>query len=122
MAYDNAGNFQNSASATLGTGPLNDLDSPTLPGYSSGSTRRLFLTPAVGNTTINGLGASYCDDGHTILIVNRSTTDLLIFTHLGGGLSANQFSNMSAGSVSIAPLAAARCTYLGAPISKWQFA
>jgi hypothetical protein len=122
VAYDDAGNFQNSASATLAAGPLNDLDRATLPGYSSGSTKRLLLTPASGGTTINGLSATNCDDGHTILIVNMSTTDLLIFTHLAGGsLSANQFSNMNAGSVSIAALGAAPCTYLRGAINKWQF-
>ena len=119
MAYDDAGNLQNSISATLAAGPLNDLSNPTLPLYKSGSTNRLLITPASGGTTINSLDASGCSDGFTMIIVNMSTTDDVIFTHLGGGISTNQFSNASAGSVALLPLGAARCTYI---VSKWQFA
>lgn len=108
-----------SVSATLASGPLNDLGAPLLWGYASGSTTRLLLTAAVGDTTINSLDASGCSDGFTIIIVNQSATDNLAFTHLGGGLSANQFSNANAGTVAIPPLGAARCTYI---INKWQFA
>lgn len=127
MAYDDAGNLQNSISATLATGPLSDLGASTLytttkgitTRYLSGTTNRLFLTPASGGTTINGIDASGCSDGFTMLIVNGSSTDNIVFTHLGGGISTNQFSNVSAGSVELLPLGAARCTYV---VSKWQFA
>ena len=109
-----------SVTATLLAGPLNDLGYPTVFQYSSGSTTRLLLTPASGGTTINGLDASGVTDGFTILIVNQSTTDNLIFPHLASGSqSGNQFSNENAGSVAIVPLGAARCTYV---VSKWQFA
>jgi hypothetical protein len=93
VAYDDAGNFQNSIAATLTAGPLNNLGarnangSPTLAGWVSGSTNCLFLTPAVGGTTINSLDASGCSNGFTALISNESVTDNLIFTHLGGGLA-----------------------------------
>jgi hypothetical protein len=127
MAYDDAGNFQNSISVTLGAGPYNDLDGSTLQNYAngvtvryfSGTTNRLVLTPASGGTTINSLGAGHVSDGYTILIVNASTTDNLIFTHLGGGTAANQFSNVNAGSVALLPLGAARCTYV---LGNWKFA
>ena len=127
MAYDDAGNLCNSISFTLGAGPYNDLGETTLQTtvygivqrYQSGSTNRLVLTPASGGTTINGLDASGCSDGTQVLIVNGSSTDNLVFTHLGGGLSYNQFSNQNASSVAIAPLGAARAFYV---VSKWQFA
>jgi hypothetical protein len=127
MAYDDAGNFQNSLSVTLGAGPYNDLGGSTLQTYSkgltliyrSGTTNRLVLTAASGNSTINSLDASGVSDGFTILLLNASTTDDLIFTHLGGGIATNQFSNVSAGSVALLPLGAARCTYV---ISNWRFA
>jgi hypothetical protein len=119
MPYDGAVSFQNSVSATLTTGPLNDLGVPTLTGYKSGATNRLLLTPATGGSTINGIDASGCSDGYTIMIVNQSTTDNLTFAHNGGGISTNQFSNTQAQSVALLPLGAARCTYV---ISRWRFA
>jgi len=119
MSYDGSGNFQNSVSATLGAGPLNDLSFGTIPNFRSGSTNRLFLTPASGGTTINSLDASGVSDGYTMLLVNPSTTDNLVFTHQGGGISTNQFQNANAGSVAIPPLGAARCTYV---VNKWKFA
>lgn len=126
MAYDDAGNFQNSASAVLAAGPLNDVDRLLIPGYSSGSTKRLFLTPAAGNTTINGLSAVQASDGKTILIVNLSATDYLVFNHQAAGSSPNnRFSNQNAGQVAISPLGAARCTYNFPSIFTngfWQFA
>jgi len=109
-------------SATLATGPLNNVGSGVITGYVSGLSNDLELTPAVGGTTINGLDSSGVTAGvaFTLLLRNRSATDSLTFTHLNGGsLSANQFSNMSAASVDIAPLGAARCTYI---VNKWQFA
>jgi hypothetical protein len=109
-----------SVTITLTAATLNDLGAGVLTGYSSGSTTRLLLTAASGGTTINGLDANDVADGFTVLIVNQSTTASLIFTHLNSGsLGANQFSNVSAGSVTILPLGAARCTYV---VNKWQFA
>ena len=109
-----------SIAATLASGPLDDLGSPTLFGYSSGSTTRLLLTSASGGTTINGLDASDVTDGFTVLIVNQSTTDSITFTHLAStSMSFNRFSNVSAASVAILPLGAAWCTYV---VNKWQFA
>jgi hypothetical protein len=128
MPYDTAGNLQNSVSVTLGAGPYNDLSYTVLQSspakgivqiYVSGSTNRIIINPAVGGTTINSLDASGCSDGFTILFVNASATDNVIFNHLGGGAGANQFSNQNGGSVAIVPLAAARCTYV---VNKWQFA
>ena len=127
MAYDDSGNFQNSISVILGAGPYNDLGESVLQVYSygltltykSGATNRLILTPASGGTTINSLDASGVSDGYTILLVNPSTTDVLIFTHLGGGTATNEFSNTNAGSVQLLPLAAARCTYV---VRNWKFA
>ena len=109
-----------SSTATLTAGPLNDLSFPTLWGYVSGSTTRLLLTPASGGTTINGLDASDVNDGFCILIVNQSATDNIIFTHLNSSShSYNQFSNASAGSVALLPLAASLCIYV---VNKWKFA
>ena len=109
-----------SVTATLTTGPLDDLGASKIPRYSSGSTTRLLLTPAAGDTTINGLDASGVPDGFSILIVNQSATANLVFAHLAStSLSANQFSNPNASSVAIVPLGAARCTYV---VNKWQFA
>lgn len=128
MAYDDSGNLCNSISATLTTGPLNDLGAATLQTttaginlrYQSGSTNRLILTPASGGTTINGIDASGCSDGARMLIQNASSTDNLIFAHLAAGsLSGNQFSNQNAATVAIPPLGAARAFYV---VNKWQFA
>jgi hypothetical protein len=119
MAYDDAGNFQNSVSATLGSGPYNDTANPTLPLYRSGSTNRLVLTAAVGGSTINSLDASGCSDGFTILMLNQSSTDNIVFTHLGGGISTNQFVNATGASVALVPFGAARCTYV---LGNWRFA
>ena len=109
--------------ATLATGPLNDVGPYLLPGYVSGVTNNLEITPASGGTTITGLdatGVAATAIFFTVLIRNRSTVDTLIFTHLGAGsLSGNQFSNMNGASVSVPPLGAARCTYIN---NKWQFA
>jgi len=109
-----------SVTKTLTGGPFNDLGAATLPGYFSGSTTRLLITPSGADVTINGLDASGTTDGFTVLIVNQSATYNLIFTHLNtGSQSGNQFSNVSAGSVAIQPLGAARATYV---VNKWQFA
>jgi len=118
VPYDSVG-FPNSVSATLTSGPLNDLGRTTIQNYRRGSTDRLILTPAPGGTTINSIDAAGCSDGFNLLIQNASSTDNIIFTHLGGGQSSNQFSNEYGGSVLIPPLGAARCTYI---VNKWQFA
>jgi len=108
-----------SVSATLSSGPLDDMGATLIPGYSSGATTRLMLTAASGGTTINGLDASGVSDGFTILIVNQSSSDNLIFNHLAStSLATNQFANKNNSSVSIAPNATARCTYV---VNKWQF-
>ena len=112
--------------ATLGSGPYDDLGMPTLPGYLSGGTGILMLTPASGNTTINSLKAENCPNNFTVLIINQSATDNLIFTHLTGpGYARNRFSNSTGQSIYLAPLAAARVTYINDPLAKiqnWQFA
>jgi hypothetical protein len=113
--------FNHSISASLGVGPYNDLGLPVLGApYSNGYTNRFLLTAATNGgagTTINGIDSTNIDDGWTGLIVNPSTTDPLIFTHLNGGSQPNnQFSNENAGSVQIG---AARLTFI---VSKWQFA
>lgn len=114
------GTFSTSIAATLPTGPINDLGQAVLgPTYSGGTTNRLKLTPAVGNTTVNSLDSSNVPDGFTVLITNESTTDMLIFTNLGGGLPVNQFLNQSNGSVSIPASGAARVTYV---TPRWRFA
>jgi hypothetical protein len=106
-----------SVSASLATGPLNDL---AVAGYVGGTTNRLLLTAAVGGTTINGISASGVPDGFTMQIINPSTTDALTFAHLAAGsLAANRFSNVNAASVQIPPLGSARLTYV---TNQWQFA
>lgn len=131
MAYDDAGNFQNSISVSLGAGPYNDLDGATLQQYFagvtlryfSGSTNRLVITPASGGSTINSLEASHCSDGFTMLWVNNSATDNLIFNHLGGGTVSNQYLNANGASVYLAPLGSARCTYVVINhVGNWRFA
>lgn len=109
---------------TCGVGPYNDAGLALFGNpYSNGYTNRYILTAATnsGNgTTFNGFDASNVPDGFTVLVVNPSTTDPLIFTHLNSGsLPNNQFSNENASSVQIPPLGAARCTYV---VNKWQFA
>jgi len=110
-------------SATLGVGPLNDLGCTLLGAqWESGGTNRLILTAATnsGNgTQINGVDASGVADGFTLLMVNASTTDPLIFNHLNSGsLAANQFSNANGGQVQIPPYGAARATYI---VNRWYF-
>lgn len=109
-----------SANGSLPSGTLNDLGQGALPGYISGTTDRLILTPGVGGTTINGLDASAVPDNFTILIINASPTDVLNFTHRNpGSLAGNRFSNANAGTVQLVPLSAARATYV---VNQWQFA
>jgi hypothetical protein len=115
--------FNVSVSATLGVGPLNDVGCTVLgPNWESGSTNRLILTAATnsGNgTQINGVDASGVADGFTLLFLNPSTTDPLIFNHLNGGsLAANRFSNANGGQVQIPPQGAARATYI---VNLWYF-
>jgi hypothetical protein len=50
-------------------------------GYSATATNRLILTPAAGNSTINGLDSTGVVDGYAITIWNPSTTDSLIFAN-----------------------------------------
>jgi len=120
--------YNHSISATLAVGPINDLGFTVLGApYNNGTTNQFLLTAATnsGNgTTINGLDAHNIDNGWTALIVNPSTTDPLIFTHLNtGSLPGNRFSNENAGSVQIPPLGAARISYIGAiGTGYWQFA
>lgn len=116
--------FDKSVTGALAVGPLSNLGASILgPKYVSGLTNRLIVAAATnaGNgTQIGGIDASGVSDGLTILIVNTSATDPLIFNHLdSGSLPTNQFSNQNAGQVQIPPLGAARATYV---INVWQFA
>ena len=127
--YDSGNNRSNAIAGSLTAGPLNNLGArlangtPTLIGYLSGSTNCLFLTPAPGGTTINSLDSSGCCSGYSIVICNESMTDSLIFTHQGGGIPSNQFSNMRLSSVTIYPGGAATCIWLVSPFASfWQFA
>ncbi len=126
--YDSANTFSNVIRVALDTGPYNDLGIPTqkvggggsiMPTFRSGSTNRFLFTAASGGSTINSLDASGYSEGETVFMQNLSSTDYLIFTHLGGGTTANQFSNANAGEVAIPPLGAARCTRSN---GMWQFA
>jgi hypothetical protein len=112
-----------SVSATLGTGPLNDLgtasDALAVAGWVGGTTNRLLLTPASGGSTVNGLLATGVSDGFVIPIFNQSLTDSLIFAHLAAGsTAANRFSNQAAGPYTIEPGAAATLRRVG---TLWRF-
>ena len=118
MAYDDSGNLQNSLSASLATGTLNDLGRTTFVGYISGSTNRLILTPAVGGTTITGIDASGCSDGFSLLLVNNSATDSVSISHQTGSLVGNQFTAPQGATYTLLPLTAVRVVYV---VSKWVF-
>jgi hypothetical protein len=121
--HNSTATFNRKITATLTVGPLNDLGSTLLgANYGSGYSNLLVLTAATnsGNgTTINSVDASNAEDGFTALFQNPSSTDPLIFTHLGGGILSNQFTNQNGGSVQIPPLGAARATRIN---NLWQFA
>lgn len=85
--------------------------------------KRLRLTPAAGDTTINGLftgvGATTWTDGTTLLLQNLSAADNVKLAHLNGGSNAwNQFSLPSAATLTIPPLGTQQITYDGI-LSKW---
>lgn len=135
MAYDDSGGYANQSSVSLATGTYNNVGRTLVPqlkvngivypAFSSGATKVLYINPTGGNVTITGLSAEEASSGHTIMIVNLSSTNLLLFPNLTGSTLGNQFSNMSAGTVSINQLGAARCTWLfppGAANGFWQFA
>ena len=120
-----------------GAGPYNDLGSLSTPPITSdsagkianlwfsGLANRLIVTPAVGGSAINSLGADNLQDGARIQVRTGSSTDNLTFNHLGGGKTANQFSNMYGGVVTVPPLGAAwmhREFFSNLGYSLWQFA
>jgi hypothetical protein len=97
--------------------PTTSVNNYSPSGYAGGTTNRLLLAAASGGSTITGLAAA--TDGWTVLIRNTSTTDILIFPHLSGSsTSTNQFSNMNAGTMNIAPLGAALLVYI---VNVWVF-
>jgi hypothetical protein len=85
----------------------------------SPNTGCLALLAAAGGSTINSLAALAYPSLTAILNKNTSTTDPLIFPHLGSGAVANQFSNVNGGSVQIEPLGAAFCHRV---LGQWSFA
>lgn len=115
MAYDDAGNAQNSLSASL-SGTVNDLGRSTITNYLSGSTNRLVITPAVGGITLTGIDASGCSDGFSLLLVNASSTDSIFINHQATSVSSNQFTCPSGSQYTLLPLAANRLIYV---VNKW---
>lgn len=108
------------AVSSVASSPAASVNDYSPAGYTGGTTNRLVLAAAAGGSTITGLSATGVPDGFTLIWENSSTTDSLTFPHLSASsLAANRFSNVNAASVQIAPLGAARCTYI---VNKWQFA
>ena len=94
--------YNKSVSANPTTGPLNDY-APT--GWAA-TKNRLLLMAAGGGSTINGLSATGFADGTSILIVNTSSTDNLLFNNQNGGsLAANRFFNANGGTIALVPQA-----------------
>lgn len=133
MAYDDAGGYANQSYVTLASGTYNNLDRGTIPQYvvngityppfSSGSTKVLYVLPTGGTVTITGFSATQASSGHTFMVVNLSSTNLVQLSHLTGSDPANQISCMGAATVSILQNGAARLTYLyppGAGNGFWQ--
>lgn len=102
--------FSNSVSASLGSGPLNDL-APA--GYVGGVTNRMILTPASGGSIIDGISSVGVPDGFTMKLSNPSTTDYLEFTNLSGSDSNpdNQMRNPGGGAMYINYGGSALITY-----------
>jgi len=106
--------------AALGT-TVNDY-SPG--GYAPGITNRMFITAAVGGTTISGLNAispSTVSDGWVVLIVNSSTTDVINFLFESSlSTAGNQFFTFQQETFTLQPFSSATFQYVyGTPNAYW---
>ena len=102
--------FSNSVSATLASGPIEDL---LVSGFSPGVTNRMILTPAAGGTIIGSIASMGIPDGFSIKLSNPSSTDNLQFLHLSAGAASplDRIRCMSGNPVFIPPGGAALLSY-----------
>jgi hypothetical protein len=103
--------------ATLATGPTNDY-SPT--GWGA-TIAVLYLTPASGGSTLNGLAnntnlqqvflinAEAAGGADNIILANQSTSDTT---------AANRF--MASGNLAIPPGGRVNCIYIPSAVSRWS--
>lgn len=108
---------ENIVSATLGTGPINDYD----PSGWGTTVAVLYLTPASGGSTLDGLVAG--SNMQTVLIINAEAAggsdDITLENQSSSdSTAANRF--MGSGNLSIVPGGRVLAVYLGGSIGRWS--
>ena len=102
--------YQITASATLKHAVYVRIGENAIPGYISGVTNNINLTPAKGGTTITDFDCSGMTEGFTFFVHNESESESLTFPHAAKDASY-PFKLANATSAVIAPQDSAHFTY-----------